>query len=88
METISELISLIESKQKDGKRITIAEILSKAKEIESKDLHHVKFLVGVYSPDEDLIAVHKTEKGAKATKDLYKKQHGSGFFIDKVIVYD
>ena len=45
-------------------------------------------LWGVYSPEEDLLAVHKTAEGANENSSKYKNAHGEGFYVDYVIVND
>ena len=43
-------------------------------------------LFGVYSPEEDLLAVHLTEQGAEENKANYEKHHGEGFYVDYVML--
>lgn len=43
-------------------------------------------LFGVYSPEEDLLAVHATEQGAEENKAKYEKHHGEGFYVDYVML--
>jgi len=43
-------------------------------------------LFGVYSPEEDLLAVHATEEGAEENKGNYEKHHGEGFYVDYVML--
>jgi hypothetical protein len=43
-------------------------------------------LFGVYSPEDDLLAVHATEEGADDNKANYEKQHGEGFYVDYVML--
>lgn len=43
-------------------------------------------LFGVYSPEEDLLAVHATEQGAEENKANYEKHHGEGFHVDYVML--
>lgn len=43
-------------------------------------------LFGVYSPEDDLLAVHATEDGAEDNKVKYEKQHGEGFYVDYVML--
>jgi len=43
-------------------------------------------LFGVYSPEEDLLAVHATEQGAEENKANYEKHHGEGFYVDYVML--
>ncbi len=45
------------------------------------------YLFGVYSPDEDLVAVHRTEEGAIQNKDHYENHHGEGFYVDIVLIH-
>ena len=45
-------------------------------------------LYGVYTPEDELTAVHKTEEGANKNKDLYESQHGEGFYVDVVVLHD
>jgi hypothetical protein len=43
-------------------------------------------LFGVYSPEDDLLAVHATEEGADDNKANYENQHGEGFYLDYVML--
>lgn len=43
-------------------------------------------LFGVYSPEDDLLAVHATEDGAEDNKANYEKQHGEVFYVDYVML--
>ncbi len=45
------------------------------------------YLFGVYSPDEDLLAVHRTEEGAIQNKYHYENHHGEGFYVDIVLIH-
>jgi hypothetical protein len=42
---------------------------------------------GVYSPKDDLLKVCKTKKRAMYERSIYEKQHGDGFYIDRVLIY-
>lgn len=44
-------------------------------------------LFGVYSPENELLAVHKTEEGAEENRKKYTKAHGAGFYVDFVVVH-
>jgi len=45
-------------------------------------------LWGVYSPEDELLAVHSTEDGAELNFGRYLRQHGEGFYVDIVVVHD
>jgi hypothetical protein len=69
-----------------------------------KDLKHIKrfneaqgnlnisdvsiSLFGLYSPEDELMFVHKTKEGAKKHQYEFEKAHGIGFYIDTVMVLD
>lgn len=66
--------------------------MSKEQDLEDKDkaLHIAGVgtrLFGVYSPEEDLLAVHATEQGAEENKGKYEKHHGKGFYVDYVMLH-
>ena len=42
--------------------------------------------IGVYSPENELLHIHKTKKGAMKHRNEYEAQHGEGFYIDNVVV--
>ena len=44
------------------------------------------FFFGVYSPENDLLAVHATEDGAEKNKINYEKHYGDGFYVDYVML--
>ena len=43
-------------------------------------------LFGIYSPEDDLLAVHATQDGAEENKANYEKHHGEGFYVDYVML--
>ena len=45
-------------------------------------------LYGIFSPNEDLCAIHGTETGAEKNMESYIKQHGKGFYVDHVVLHD
>nr|DAI89500.1 MAG TPA: hypothetical protein [Caudoviricetes sp.] len=45
-------------------------------------------LYGLYSPENELLVVHKTEVGANKNKEQYEKIHGEGFYVDYVIIHE
>lgn len=45
-------------------------------------------LFGLYSPEDELMFVHKTKEGAKKHQYEFEKAHGTGFYVDSVMVLD
>ena len=45
-------------------------------------------LFGLYSPEGDLLSVHKTEIGANKNKERIEAQHGEGFYVDYGIIHE
>lgn len=45
-------------------------------------------LYGLYSPEDELMFVHKTREGAKKHQYEFEKAHGLGFYVDPVIVLE
>lgn len=45
-------------------------------------------LFGLYSPEDELMFVHKTKEGAKKHQYEFEKAHGKGFYVDSVVVLD
>ena len=45
-------------------------------------------LFGLYSPEEDLLSVHRTEIGANKNKERFEAQHGEGFYVDFVTIHE
>lgn len=47
----------------------------------------VSQLFGVYSPENELKAVHRTQEGAKDNEQKHEKQSGYGFYVDFVVIH-
>lgn len=47
----------------------------------------VSRLKGVYSPENELLKVCKTTKRAMYERAIYEKEHGDGFYVDKILLY-
>ena len=45
-------------------------------------------LFGLYSPEDELMFVHKTEEGAMKHQYEFEKAHGIGFYVASVMVLD
>lgn len=45
-------------------------------------------IYGLYSPDEDLLSIHRTEIGANKNKERFEVQHGEGFYVDLVTLHE
>lgn len=45
-------------------------------------------LYGLYSPEDELMFVHKTRVGAKKHQYEFEKAHGLGFYVDPVIILE
>ncbi len=50
------------------------------------DTNKGPILYAVFSPEDDLLAVHATKHGAEENKAKYQKEHGEGFYVDSVIL--
>jgi hypothetical protein len=60
------------------------EIAGALGEAEPKD---EQILFGVYSPEEELLSVHRTSGGAEENKESHVKAHGEGFSVDHVVIH-
>ena len=45
-------------------------------------------IYGLYSPEDDLLSIHRTEIGANKNKESYEAQHGEGFYVDLVTLHE
>lgn len=45
-------------------------------------------LIGVYSLENELLTVHRTQEGAEERKRILEKEHGLCFYIDSVKILD
>lgn len=45
-------------------------------------------LFGLYSPEDNLISVHKTEVGAMKNWKVFTETHGEGFYVDFVTIHE
>lgn len=94
MEELEILIQATEEQKKLGsltssgieylKGLKTALYLLKSVEKPIKEL----VLYGLYSPEDDLMFVHKTKQGADLNKDIYQKAHGEGFYVEPIQILD
>jgi len=54
--------------------------------LKTGQLDEKRILYGLYSPEDQLMFVHKTREGAKKRQYEFEKAHGMGFYVDPVIV--
>jgi len=45
-------------------------------------------IYGLYSPDNGLLSIHRTEIGANKNKEYYETEYGEGFYVDFVTLHE
>ena len=45
-------------------------------------------IYGLYSPEDELLSIHRTEVGAKENLKQFEKAHGEDFYVDLVTLHE